>query len=207
MKLASELNGASSKTQPAGKPVDLRGIGMNERVRVSCLRDAAEVARVWQSTHVVSLVDPDLAEADLPKIPHGVHRVYRLFDQERADATEHFDALVAEIVADLERAAQDPQARVVVHCHAGVSRSSGLAYGLLALAEGPGREQDAFDALLRITRKPWPNRRVVEAVDRALDRGGALLVPLDAYRARHPRRIHAWHRFNARRGLPQKVRR
>jgi predicted protein tyrosine phosphatase len=180
---------------------------MHDRLRVSCLRDAAEVARLWPSTHVISLVDPDLAEAELPSIPHGVHRVYRLFDQERAEATGHFDALVAEIVSVLEPLAANPDARVVVHCHAGVSRSTGLAYGLLAMAEGPGLEQEAFDRLLKITRKPWPNRRVVEAVDRALGRSGALLAPLDAYRARHPRLIHAWHRFNARRGLPQKVRR
>lgn len=178
---------------------------VHERLRVSCLPLAAEVSRAFGSTHVISLLDPDLAEADLPRIPHALHRVFRLHDQERAEATGHFDALIAEIVTLLKPLATSADARVVVHCHAGVSRSTAIAYGLLAMAEGEGGEEVAFDKLLQITRKPWPNRRVVEAVDRALERGGALLVPLDRYREAHPRRLAAWLRYNDRRGLPQKV--
>jgi predicted protein tyrosine phosphatase len=180
---------------------------MHERLRVSCLRDVAEVARTFGSTHVVSLLDPDLSEAEMPRIAQGAHHVFRLFDQERANATQHFDGMVAEIVELLRPVASDPTARVVIHCHAGVSRSTAIAYALLALSQGPGREQATFDTLLRITRKPWPNRRVVEAVDRALGRSGALLAPLDAYRETYPRRIDAWHRYNARRGLHQRVKR
>ncbi len=88
-----------------------------------------------------------------------------------------------------------------MHCHAGVSRSTAFAYGLIAHQLGAGREDEAFRALLMITRKPWPNRRIIEILDASLGREGRLLAPLDAMRARHPRRIDAWHRFNERRGL------
>jgi predicted protein tyrosine phosphatase len=156
---------------------------------------------------VVSLLDPDITEAEAPRIAGATHHVFRLFDQERAEAPGHFDAIMAEIIALLEPVGAGPCAKIVVHCHAGVSRSTAVAYGLLALSEGRGREPEAFDALLTITRKPWPNRRVVEAIDRVLCRSGALLAPLDAYRARHPRRIDAWHCYNAGRGLPERVKR
>ncbi len=98
-------------------------------------------------------------------------------------------------------AADDRSSRILVHCHAGVSRSTAFAYGLIAHQLGAGREDEAFRALLTITRKPWPNRRIIEILDASLGREGRLLAPLDAMRARHPRRIDAWHRFNERRGL------
>jgi hypothetical protein len=58
-----------------------------------------------------------------------------------------------------------------------------------------------FASLLTITRKPWPNRRIVEALDNRLGRGGDLMQPLDSYRAQFPRRILAYRRLNRRRGL------
>lgn len=94
-----------------------------------------------------------------------------------------------------------------MHCHAGVSRSTAMAYALLAHRFGAGREGEAFAALLTIVNKPWPNRRIIEIVDTLLGREGRLLEPLDAMRDRHPRRLDAYHRFNARRGLISTYRR
>ncbi|KQV38307.1 MULTISPECIES: protein-tyrosine-phosphatase [unclassified Rhizobium] len=170
-------------------------------LRVSCLRDAAKVAGEWHATHVVSLLDPELAEELVPRISGVTHHVSRLRDQENAVATEHFPAAIIALFDRLNGELDTEASRILVHCHAGVSRSTAFAYGILADRFGAGRETEAFEALLTIVNKPWPNRRIVEIFDHHWGRDGRMLAPLDAMRERHPRRIDAWHRFNDHRGL------
>jgi predicted protein tyrosine phosphatase len=174
---------------------------VSERVKVSCLWRATETAREWRASHVLSLLDPELPDTDVPLIADANHRVVRMRDQENALATQHFPDLVIETFEALRPVADDRASRILVHCHAGVSRSTAFAYCLIAHQLGAGSEEEAFAALLTITRKPWPNRRIVEILDEALGRQGRLLVPLDAMRSRYPRRIDAWHRFNKQRGF------
>ncbi len=178
-------------------------------VRISCLPRVAAVALDWGPSHVVSLIDPDLAAASRPRFEAPIaHDVFTFFDQENPDQRPAFIGLCETVVDRLQAicAGADP-ARLLVHCHAGASRSTAAGYVALSLLAGQGREADAFARLLAMTVKPWPNRLLVEVADHRLGRGGALLAPLDAYRARYPRRIDAYHRLNPRRGLISTVRR
>jgi predicted protein tyrosine phosphatase len=72
-------------------------------------------------------------------------------------------------------------AHLLVHCHAGVSRSTAAAAILMA-QHNPGRESDAFLALLDLRPQAWPNTRMVEIADKLLQRQGALRDGLAAYR-------------------------
>lgn len=175
--------------------------GVRDFIRVTCLRDAAHVAGEWSASHVVSLLDPELPDEHVPRIPAAKHHVVRLRDQENALATGHFPEAVTAFFETVLPAIERHDSRILVHCHAGVSRSTAFAYGIIAHRFGAGREAEAFEALMSIVNKPWPNRRIIEIFDAGWQREGRLLAPLDAMRARHPRRIDAWHRFNARRGL------
>ncbi|MBD9373271.1 dual specificity protein phosphatase family protein [Rhizobium sp. ARZ01] len=170
-------------------------------IRVSCLPRAAQVAQEWEATHVVSLLDPELDDCHVPVIGTATHHVLRVRDQEDPGATNHFPDLIASLFETLRPIADLDDSRILVHCHAGVSRSTAMAYAFLAHRFGAGREGDAFAALLMVVNKPWPNRRIVEIIDAHLGREGRLLEPLDAMRSRHPCRLDAYHRFNARRGL------
>lgn len=174
---------------------------IREFVRVTCLRDAEMVAGDWAATHVVSLLDPELADEHVPRILQARHHVVRLRDQENALATSHFPEAITAFFDDVLPAVEQQDSRILVHCHAGVSRSTAFAYSILAHRFGAGREDEAFAALLSIVNKPWPNRRIIEIFDAHWQREGHLLAPLDAMRAQHPKRIDAWHRFNARRGM------
>jgi len=69
---------------------------------------------------------------------------------------------------------------LLVHCYAGVSRSTAAAAILMAQAN-PGEEERAFLALMEIRPRAWPNSRMVELADELLARGGALRAGLDAY--------------------------
>ncbi len=178
-------------------------------VRISCLPRVAAVALDWQPSHVVSLIDPDLAAGSRPSFLAPIaHDVFTFFDQENPDHRPAFVALCETVVDRLRVicASSDPL-RLLVHCHAGASRSTAAGYVALSLLAGQGAEAQAFARLLELTVKPWPNRLLVEIADRRLGLGGALLAPLDAYRARYPRRIEAYHRLNPRRGLISTVRR
>jgi predicted protein tyrosine phosphatase len=174
-----------------------------ERFRVSCLPRAAAVAREWRATHVVSLVDPELPDNLMPVIEAGEHIVARLRDQETLTVTEHFPSIVVSLFNTVCPAVEQNGSRILVHCHAGVSRSTAFIYTLIAHHVGAGREEEAFAAFMSLVNKPWPNRRIVEIMDAHMGCNGALLRPLDTMRRRFPRRIDAWHRFNARRGLPE----
>jgi predicted protein tyrosine phosphatase len=172
---------------------------IHERFRVSCLPRAAGVAEEWHATHVISLIDPGIADEHVPVIRSAEHVVARLRDQENLLETGHFPDLVESLFETVRPAIENPKSRILVHCHAGISRSTAFAYAMIAHHAGHGLEEQAFGALLSIVNKPWPNRRIIEILDERWGRNGALLAPLDAMRARYPRRMAALHKFNIKR--------
>jgi predicted protein tyrosine phosphatase len=183
--------------------------GVHERFRVSCLPKAALVAEEWGATHVISLIDPAIAPEHLPQIRGAEHIVARLRDQETPEVTSHFPEIIESLFETVRPAVESPHSRILVHCHAGVSRSTAFCYAMIAHRAGRGMENEAFGAFLSIVNKPWPNRRIIEILDRKWERDGALLKPLDAMRVRYPNRILAWDRFNRKRRffelVPQEV--
>lgn len=183
--------------------------GLHERFRVSCLPKAVTVAEEWRATHVVSLIDPAIGPEHVPAIRTAEHIVARLRDQETAEFTAHFPDIVESLFETVRPAIESQHSRILVHCHAGVSRSTAFCYAMIAHRAGRGMENEAFGAFLSIVNKPWPNRRIVEILDRKWQRDGALLKPLDAMRERYPQRIAAWDRFNRKRRffelVPQEV--
>jgi predicted protein tyrosine phosphatase len=62
-----------------------------------------------------------------------------------------------------------------------VSRSQAAAAILMA-QHAPGQEEAAFLRLLELRKHGWPNTRMVEFADQLLQRDGALLNGLLAYR-------------------------
>jgi predicted protein tyrosine phosphatase len=68
--------------------------------------------------------------------------------------------------------------RVLIHCEAGVSRSSAAALIMYACWLGPGREQEAMERVLSQRPVAIPNRRMIELADKLLGRGGRLVEAL-----------------------------
>ena len=177
-------------------------------LRVAGLHNLNEALSAFLPTHVVSLVNPDLPDAAFrTRIDSAHHLVQRFFDVHREegyrvlqDAEGANPTHMVAIIQFLEEVlASAPPVRLLTHCHAGASRSTATAYISLALRLGPGRERETFNELMEVTRKPWPSRLMVGMADDMLGRGGALLQPLDAYRAQHPNRLEAFVRLHRRR--------
>jgi predicted protein tyrosine phosphatase len=146
-------------------------------------------------SHVLSILDPCLAER--PSFAaFGVHRRLELCFH---DILEHREGQVApqrghvdEILrfASALRADPPPEAHVLVHCHMGISRSSAALALILARVRPDLPARQILDEVLRIRRRAWPNLRLVELGDAALERKGELIEALSAlYRLqlqRHP---------------------
>ncbi|MBS0537991.1 MAG: dual specificity protein phosphatase family protein [Proteobacteria bacterium] len=135
-------------------------------------------------THVLSIIDthePRPAALD----------TYATIDHELI----RFDDVVAEypgyeacnighiekVLAFGERAHARAGSHVLIHCHAGISRSQAAA-AILMCQHAPGQEEAAFLRLLTLRKHGWPNTRMVEFADTLLKRDGALMRGLLAYR-------------------------
>lgn len=173
------------------------------RLRIGGLHTLAADLPTFRPTHMIRLVDPALPDERLTLAELQINSVLvlRLNDSTHEDPLGPTEDRVAEILGYVDQvlSAQERPVRLYVHCHAGVSRSTATAYLALACRHGAGREEAAFAELLRIAEKPWPNRSIVAHADALLGRGGALLAPLDAYRAAYPRRPRAYYRLYLRR--------
>ncbi len=64
---------------------------------------------------------------------------------------------------------------LLIHCHAGMSRSPAIALAILADFLGPGNEEQAVEELLGLVRLCTPNNLVVEIADGLLGRQGKLV--------------------------------
>lgn len=174
---------------------------IEERIKVSCLANAAQHVVDWRATHVVSLLDPSLAKSKRPCFSEAIHYTTLFYDQENDASTVHFSRVVDRVREFIDQALRTPGARLLIHCHAGASRSTAFALGAICM-DSPGLPAaTAMQILLSICRKPWPNRRITEELDSALDYRGTLLFELDAYRSQHPKRLAAYRILNKRRGL------
>lgn len=131
-------------------------------------------------SHVVSIIDPSLPEPptfdDYP--PHR-RETFRFDDV--IDPRPGYEPPVSD---DVERLLEfgtqiqaEPVRHLLVHCHAGISRSTAASAILLAQFNR-GREADAFALIRRIRPRSWPNSRMVQMADSLLDRDGALSAAL-----------------------------
>ena len=148
-------------------------------------------------SHVVSIIDPAQPDpedfADYP--PHD--RTLWRFD----DIIAPRDGMMVPGEADVrrildlgDRLAAAPVRHLLVHCHAGVSRSTAAA-ALLMAQRNPGREIDIFRRLDAMRQPAWPNSLIVRMGDALLGRGGVLVEALRAHHDRVAQRLPSFAAF------------
>jgi predicted protein tyrosine phosphatase len=128
-------------------------------------------------THILSILDPDWPDpvAFLGFDPH--FRVTLRFH----DAIEPDLGIVLPEKADVEailafaRDAGDVS-HLLIHCHAGISRSTAAVLMIMAQAHPDESEDAAAERLLAIRPQAWPNSRMIGFADELLARDGRLLA-------------------------------
>ena len=87
---------------------------------------------------------------------------------------------IAKVLAFGERAHGVPDSHVLVHCHAGVSRSTASAALILAQARPDRPAHDALEAVAQLRPRAWPNLRILEFGDELLSRNGEIVAAVAA---------------------------
>jgi predicted protein tyrosine phosphatase len=138
-------------------------------------------------THVLSILDPEWpAPAAFARFaPH------RRLELRFHDVVDPAPAWVAPSSGDVERLLAfgreldgAPAPHLLIHCHAGVSRSTACALLILAQADPQRPAAELLAAVVRLRPRAWPNLRLIELGDARLGRGGALVAAARAhYRA------------------------
>ena len=135
-------------------------------------------------SHVLSIIDTHEprppALDDFFEIDHALIRFDDVVDEYPGfeACTPHH---IAQVLEFGERVHATAGSHVLVHCHAGVSRSTAAA-AILMCQHAPGQEEAAFLKLLELRKHGWPNTRMVQFADTLLKRDGAMLRGLVAYR-------------------------
>ncbi|MCU4178934.1 tyrosine phosphatase family protein [Bosea sp. BH3] len=148
-------------------------------LHVSSLSRLHETVAAVRASHVVTLINAGTAV----ERPAGILAERHLFlgmsdiaapmDGHILPAEEHLHRFLT-FVAEWDR-----QAPMVVHCWAGISRSTAAAY-IAACALKPDRdEEEAADALRGAAPSATPNIRLVTLADAALGRRGRMIRAIE----------------------------
>jgi predicted protein tyrosine phosphatase len=133
-------------------------------------------------SHVLSILDPDwpVPEAfgafrEHARLELRFHDVIdSRIDGTMAPQSEHVAGMLSfgrRLSAGLER-----DAHLLVHCHAGVSRSTAAMALILAQAMPAVAADRIFAEVLRTRPRAWPNLRMIEFGDALLSRDGDLVA-------------------------------
>jgi predicted protein tyrosine phosphatase len=134
-------------------------------------------------THVLSILDPDWPDppafAAFP--PH--HRLALRFNdiiEPRPDYLAPASADVARLLAFGREPDLTAGSHLLIHCHAGVSRSTAAAALILAQARPDRAAREALEAVAQLRPRAWPNLRILEFGDALLGRNGELVAAVAA---------------------------
>ncbi|MDM8557303.1 dual specificity protein phosphatase family protein [Candidatus Parabeggiatoa sp. HSG14] len=144
-------------------------------LKVSSLRQALELSQNW-ATHTISLLDPDYTGIK-PKPGQNAllqsyyfHDVFKpstlLPNQTFATAKQIQDIL--EFTETLKTTD-----KLLVHCHAGISRSTAVGCGVLC--QHGLTPSEAIEHILSIRQIAWPNAHIIALFDEILVLDGELI--------------------------------
>lgn len=138
------------------------------------------VLQARRPSHVVTLLAP---EGPHPFCGDARHLVLRF-----NDITMAADGLVApcaEIVREIldfgaEWSATTPRSPILVHCFAGISRSTAAGYILACAFAGPGKENALAAQLRQASPTATPNSLMISLADEMLGREGCMITAIQA---------------------------
>ena len=150
------------------------------RVLVTPLSQVADAVRRHRPSHVVTLLGPETPAPIPDGILAGQHLKLTLHDIDEplpgqiAPCEDH----VAELLAFARQ--WDGRDPMLVHCWAGISRSTAAAYIVLCSRNAPGSEDEIARALRHRAPCAQPNRLLVRHADMLLGREGRMIAAVAA---------------------------
>ena len=148
-------------------------------LHVCSLAALPETVRTTGASHILTV----MANVDQVQRPASVLEANHL-RVSMDDIIEHMDGFVAPSVVHIERVLNfvrgwDRSAPMVVHCYAGISRSTAGAF-ITACALNPKRDEHTIAKLIRdASPTAMPNLRLVALADNLLGRKGRMIEAVD----------------------------
>lgn len=153
-------------------------------LRIETATNALKLLQRGWPTRAVSLVGDDL-RFPLPRFGDH-HIIVEFHDVEIAGLAEYVAPTAAQLAAVLEHTADlTSKDRLLIHCHAGKSRSPAMAMGVLI--NNGMTPQNAFDRVRRLRPALIPNRLMIQQIDEILRLEGKLVRIVSDHYARLPR--------------------
>jgi predicted protein tyrosine phosphatase len=160
---------------------------MKSSLLIVCGLDELDYHSARGVTHVLSILDPNWPEPESfwAYDPHRrttlhFHDTIQLQPDLLPPQTEHVEAILNFglcLIADAER----QPAHLLVHCHAGISRSTAAMAMLLAQADPEEDEDSVFARIHDLRPQAWPNSLMIGFADELLGRGGRLSAALSRF--------------------------
>ena len=147
-------------------------------IYVSSLADMPRLVREFCVRDLVSVIDPEAQPPTPPEIDPtrhhrcAVHDITQPSPGEISPQTKHIKALIEFLDS---RKSEVP---LLVHCLAGVSRSTAVA--LIAHTLKTGDPHKSAEALRKASSYAWPNRRILALADAILGLDGELIDAREA---------------------------
>ena len=137
-------------------------------------------------THVLSILDPEWPDppAFAAFAPHRrlalrFHDIIEPMPERLAPSRGDVARLLefGHELAEFGREQNRPaESHLLVHCHAGVSRSTAATALILAQQHPDRPAQDVLDAVAQMRPRAWPNLRILEFGDALLGRNGEIVA-------------------------------
>jgi predicted protein tyrosine phosphatase len=148
-------------------------------IHVCSLAALADTVKATGASHVLTIM-ANVAQVQRPQSVLEANHLRVQVD----DITEHMDGFVAPSDTHVEQVLNfvrgwDRGAPLVVHCYAGISRSTASAFAAVCMLN-PHRDEISIARQIRSASPiAQPNRLIVSLADKALGRDGRMLRALD----------------------------
>jgi predicted protein tyrosine phosphatase len=147
-------------------------------IHVSSLSTLNSVTAQLQSYDMLTLLSPDYPQTDWREFACGRHLRLAFHDiVEPVPGLTAPDRDMMQAVLEFGRNSE-PQRALLIHCWAGISRSSAAAFAI-ACDRNPGFERDIALELRRRSPSATPNRLMVRLADDLLRRNGRMVEAID----------------------------
>lgn len=144
------------------------------------LRAAADLVVRHNVGAAIGILGPETTHPEFPSLSEK-QRLRLSFNDVNAPA----DGMVTATEADAERLIAfiqqwDRQAPLLVHCWAGISRSTATAFAALCILRPHADEMVLAQELREASASATPNRLITAKIDEALGRGGRMLRAVES---------------------------
>ena len=159
---------------PENNSLGFKSLKIDIRV-VSRYEAGGILTSAQQCSEISLLVSIGAPEDDLPDGYLNVPRKLRLLFGDTETPEDGPSESDIKCLIDLATELDGLTGKVLIHCEAGVSRSTAAALILYTCLLGPGSEQESMYRVLRQRPIAHPNRRMVRIADELLGRHGRLI--------------------------------